>query len=574
MIDTCFDISTIEWRSGNNKLTLNEYPLKIQGIAWFGLETDSYSPGGLDITTVEKLLDFLKSTGFNALRIPFSVDMILNHRYPSKIDYTLNPNLKGKTALDVIEYIIQKCAERGILIVLEQHRFDPSSYIPPLCWNLWALDIKNEPHDPATWGTGNITTDWNKAFERISNDILARTNFNGVFMIEGIQSNPICTSPENNWWGGNMEPVKCFPIYLAEPQRIVWAPHTFCSSVFDQAYFNDANYPNNMPSIWENQFGFLSSHYYGLVMGEWGCKVNSTKNDKWVKAFANYLNSKNVTNHLFFALNPDSADTDSPLNADWKTPKPSTLTYLNQILPNPTKFYQTGQKICIADGSTSSSSTTGILTTSSGTSTTGSPPTTGSPTSTTTTTSTSTTSSTRPSTTGSSTTTSTSSTTTSPATTTSTSSTTSPTTSSTSSTTTTSTGTSTSTTKPSTTTTSTSGTTTGSSTSTTTSSSTTGSVPAPNIVVYQSLASRWSDSQGKVWSLYNGEVVNKGTVTAKNIKFTSSPNKVPDQIWGFDNTNTATIIWTLTWYPTLNPNQSAGFGYIIQSSSPMTFTLI
>jgi endoglucanase len=28
-------------------------------------------------------------------------------------------------------------------------------------WNLFALDIKNEPHGMATWGAGSNETDWN-----------------------------------------------------------------------------------------------------------------------------------------------------------------------------------------------------------------------------------------------------------------------------------------------------------------------------------------------------------------------------------------------------------------------------
>jgi endoglucanase len=31
-------------------------------------------------------------------------------------------------------------------------------------WNVMALDMKNEPYDPATWGAGNPSTDWNKVW--------------------------------------------------------------------------------------------------------------------------------------------------------------------------------------------------------------------------------------------------------------------------------------------------------------------------------------------------------------------------------------------------------------------------
>lgn len=32
-------------------------------------------------------------------------------------------------------------------------------------WNIFALDIKNEPHGMATWGAGEDLTDWNKVWE-------------------------------------------------------------------------------------------------------------------------------------------------------------------------------------------------------------------------------------------------------------------------------------------------------------------------------------------------------------------------------------------------------------------------
>lgn len=31
-------------------------------------------------------------------------------------------------------------------------------------WNVMALDLKNEPHDPATWGKEDADTDWNKVW--------------------------------------------------------------------------------------------------------------------------------------------------------------------------------------------------------------------------------------------------------------------------------------------------------------------------------------------------------------------------------------------------------------------------
>ncbi|KAF2075612.1 hypothetical protein CYY_003080 [Polysphondylium violaceum] len=551
--DTCYNSNSLEWRSGltSRQLTLNGKKIAIQGIAWFGPETDTYAPGGLEFNSVENLLDILVAQKFNALRLPFSVDMVIRTRMPSKINYSLNPNLSGKNAMEVLEYVIQKCADRGILIVLELHRFDPREYISPLwysqscitnrdgqCinyttqvvtdawititnrfkkyWNLWGLDIKNEPHDPATWGTGNAATDWDTAFKQISNAVQDATGFNGVYFLEGIQTSDSCGNGLNNWWGGNMHPWKCSTVHLNQANRVVYAPHMYCSSVFDQAYFNVPNYPNNLPDIWDSQFGFLTTWdtaFYSLVLGEWGCKVNSSKNEIWVQKFVQYLNQKGIENHLFFSLNPDSADTDSPINADWKTVRQDTMNYINKISPNPTKFKVSGSQICIIDGisTTSTPSTTGSTI---GTSTTGTPSTTGA----------------ASSTTGGS------------------GSTTGSTTSSTSTTGTSTTGSATSsTTGP----------------STTGSSTTTGGNTGSKLIITQNIGSQWNDGVNNYY-LFNCEIkVNPSYNQIVSFPtFKTTPDQLPSQIWGLDLKSSSPNVWSPSWTFTISPSSPITFGYI------------
>eukprot|EP01133_Synstelium_polycarpum_P007243 gene7243-8420_t len=292
--------------------------------------------------------------------------MVKNVHYPSNINYSLNPGLQGKDAVGVLEYLVAACANRGILVCLEQHRFNNSEYIPGLWydsiytekvsidtwitlvqrlekyWNLWALDIKNEPHGLASWGTGNMTTDWDAAFVRISNAILdASTSFKGVVMIQGIEYNTkdLCSYHNGNWWGGNLSPVDCFPIRgLRQQDRLVYTPHAFCSSVFDHPYFNTANYPSNMAEIWDKSFGFIHTRLKKpVVLGEWGCANNVKKNAIWIDTFTKYLSARGIVNHIYFGLNPDSKDTDSILTADWKSVNTSTIDKLSQIGVVPTR---------------------------------------------------------------------------------------------------------------------------------------------------------------------------------------------------------------------------------------------
>nr|WP_245864228.1 cellulase family glycosylhydrolase [Paenibacillus donghaensis] len=49
-------------------------------------------------------------------------------------------------------------------------------------------DLHNEPHGTASWGTGNLATDWRLASERAGNAILA-VNPNWLILVEGIETN-------------------------------------------------------------------------------------------------------------------------------------------------------------------------------------------------------------------------------------------------------------------------------------------------------------------------------------------------------------------------------------------------
>jgi len=50
-----------------------------------------------------------------------------------------------------------------------------------------AIDLLNEPHGVATWGSGNRTTDWNNAAEDTANYLLVRhPEFKGLVFVEGI----------------------------------------------------------------------------------------------------------------------------------------------------------------------------------------------------------------------------------------------------------------------------------------------------------------------------------------------------------------------------------------------------
>jgi endoglucanase len=220
------------------------------------------------------------------------------------------------------------------------------------------VDLKNEPHDNggsgASWGTGNLARDWNKAAERAIASLSA-VNTRQLFFVEGIgnyQSN--CSDSSGFFWGENIMPARCYPLQLTASQsaRTVLSPHVYGPDVFGMSYFSDPAFPNNMPAIWDAHFAASSgtgSATLTRVIGEWGGKYGNNGGNAldvtWQNAFVTYLKNKNICNTFYWSWNPNSGDTGGILQDDWQTPWSNKVTMLNN-------FYSSCQlpKVCAEDG--------------------------------------------------------------------------------------------------------------------------------------------------------------------------------------------------------------------------------
>ena len=144
---------------------------------------------------MEDLLRLIKGLGFNSIRIPWSND-IMKNPMPNGINYSANPNLNGKKSLEVLDYLIDRCKEIGLWVILDRHRPNKdgqselwyTSSVSEAQWiSDWktlaerykskdiviAADLHNEPHGSATWGNSSPSTDWNKAAERCGDALLS-----------------------------------------------------------------------------------------------------------------------------------------------------------------------------------------------------------------------------------------------------------------------------------------------------------------------------------------------------------------------------------------------------------------
>ena len=210
-------------------------------------------------------------------------------------------------------------------------------------WNIIGIDVFNEPFD-GTWCTGDKSTDFNTWCQTIGNDMLSKADW--LVFCEGVAKSPPCTDP--CFWGEDLEGVKTCPVILNKPNKIVYSPHVYGSSVASQPYFNVNNFPNNMPKIWNQHWGFIKNmSKSALTVGEWGGQY-SGNDGEWMDAFVQYLIDIDAKDTYFWCLNPDSGDTGGLLENDWQTPVTPKLELLVKLQPNPTKITpQSDNTVCI-----------------------------------------------------------------------------------------------------------------------------------------------------------------------------------------------------------------------------------
>lgn len=337
--------------AGNQIVDANGQVIRIAGVNWFGMESSNYAPHGLWTRGYKEMMDQMKQTGFNTIRLPFSNQLFDAASKPNGIDFSKNPDLQNLNGLQIMDKIVEYAGKIGLRIFLDRHRASAgagtegsglwytSAYPESRFLSDWKMlatryannptvigaDLHNEPHGQATWGSGDPKTDWRLAAQKAGNEILA-VNPNWLIIVEGIESGV----SGNYWWGGNLSNAAQFPVQLNVANRLVYSPHDYPASVYPQSWFSDPNYPNNLPAIWDKNWGYLfKNNIAPVLLGEFGTKLATSSDQIWLNALVKYLQGGITGGSLpsgqqgpswtYWSWNPNSGDTGGILADDWRT---------------------------------------------------------------------------------------------------------------------------------------------------------------------------------------------------------------------------------------------------------------
>ncbi|GAA5073360.1 endoglucanase [Thermocatellispora tengchongensis] len=364
--------------SGNEIVDSTGATVRLTGINWFGMETDNRTFHGLWSSNPWKSqIDLMADLGYNTIRVPYSNDALKAGATATGINDFVNPDLIGLSPLQILDKVIEYAGSKGMRIILDRHR--PTSagqsalwYVPATPESTWiadwrmlaqryagnptviGADLHNEPHAEGTnpnatgacWGCGDPARDWRLAAERAGNAIL-EVNPNWLIFVEGVScpsgglSNVWDGDPSNDedcgWWGGNLSKAGQFPVRLDVPNRLVYSPHEYATSVYHQDWFDDPDYPANMPAIWDKYWGYLyKQNVAPIMLGEFGTTLVAGVDKIWLQELMKYLGTGvNGMSFTYWSWNPNSGDTGGIVKDDWTTVDQNKQSILQPYLIPP-----------------------------------------------------------------------------------------------------------------------------------------------------------------------------------------------------------------------------------------------
>jgi endoglucanase len=344
-----------KWTTNENSIQYNNENVMIRGINWYGLETYNMVMEGLWYYPIDYYLDILSNHSFNAIRVPFSEDVMFfhNNTIPQQNLVAGDPEIYNKTSLEILETLFDKAKERGIGILLDCHRTsmaNPSAlwYLPNNTYfteenffknwvqviqkfisypNFIGIEVYNEPHNNATMGDFNPQTDVMIMYQNLLDTIEINFGIDIPFLVfvDGIN------------WGKDYRGITDFNplLYHQLVNQIVYSPHIYGPTLTPLDFYT----LEYITALYNTYFGFLFNKWNKTICTtEWGLNTNNKLDLKWADLYIQYLENNNARDNFFWALNPEGKDIKGLLNNNWTHVSNYKYNLIKRLTPEPTKF--------------------------------------------------------------------------------------------------------------------------------------------------------------------------------------------------------------------------------------------
>ncbi|MGA6161849.1 cellulase family glycosylhydrolase [Amycolatopsis magusensis] len=361
--------ATADWlhTEGNRIVDADGNEVWLTGANWFGFNAGERVFHGLWSANIEQVTRSMAERGINLVRVPISTQLLLEWKagqagQAGAVNTYVNPELTGKTTLEVFDHFLALCEKYGLKVMLDVHsaEADNSGHVQPVWWKgsitpelfyqgwewvtaryeaddtIIAMDVKNEPHGTASttprakWDSSTDQDNFKHACETAGKRILA-INPNVLILCEGNEIYPkdgenwssvTGTDYHGTWWGGNLRGARDHPVNLgANQDQLVYSPHDYGPLVFEQPWFKkEFDKTTLTDDVWRPNWFYLHENGTApLLIGEWGGRLGQdARQDRWMTALRDLI-TENGLHQTFWCLNPNSGDTGGLLLDDWKT---------------------------------------------------------------------------------------------------------------------------------------------------------------------------------------------------------------------------------------------------------------
>jgi endoglucanase len=275
----------------------------LAAVNWYGAESADFVPMGLDRQPVDVIAEEIRKMGFNAVRLPWSNELVECNPIVNPGLVAANPQFYEKPAMTVFDGVVNALAKAGIMVILDNHLTDAGwccseSDNNELWWSSqenhsefgsgqahwaedWATmieryatqpavigaDLRNEPRGPAYWGgttdgvpNGKVV-DSSQASPNsakacpVANSVSA-CDWHWAAQQEGNAIDHLrphlLIFAEGTSYSTDLTGAYQSPILLEEPDELVYSPH-----VYSNSDYCNANSSSQCPlgSTWEGGGG-------------------------------------------------------------------------------------------------------------------------------------------------------------------------------------------------------------------------------------------------------------------------------------------------------------------------------